>query len=67
MNESKGRIPTWEEMCKIKSLFWDEEDTVIQYHPAKTEYVNNHPNVLHLWRSIDQVIPTPPTELVGIK
>jgi hypothetical protein len=67
MNESKGRIPTWNEMCKIKQLFWDKEDTVIQYHPAESEYVNNHPNVLHLWRPVDQQIPTPPAELIGIK
>src|SRR5580658_4748259 len=34
------RCPTWEEMCKIKDLFWDDEDVVVQFHPAKSEYVN---------------------------
>ncbi|TXH71415.1 MAG: hypothetical protein E6Q83_03625 [Thiothrix sp.] len=29
---------------------WDEEDMVIQFHPAKSEYVNLHPHALHLWR-----------------
>ena len=28
------RTPTWEETCLIKALFWDAEDTVVQYHPA---------------------------------
>jgi hypothetical protein len=51
--------PTWEEMCLIKNLFWDDTDCVVQYHPAKKDYVNCHPNTLHLWRPIDQVLPTP--------
>ena len=42
--------PRWETMCVIKDLFWDDEDEVIQYHPKKSEYVNMHKNVLHLWR-----------------
>ena len=39
-------IPTWIEMCKIKNLFWDLEDTVIEYHPALSDYVNRHPGCL---------------------
>ena len=35
-----------------KALFWDEDDCVIQYHPPRSEYVNNHQNCLHLWRPI---------------
>ncbi len=62
-----NRCPTWEEMCFVKSLFWGEDETVIQYHPPKSEYVNNHPYCLHLWRPSKIIIPLPPTELVGIK
>lgn len=61
------RTPTWAEMCKIKDIFWGEEDCVIQYHPPKSEYVNNHPHVLHLWRPTAQAIPMPDSILVGIK
>lgn len=61
------RTPIWGEMCFIKSLFWDEEDTVIQYHPPKSQYVNCHPFVLHLWRPIGISIPLPPSILVGPK
>ncbi len=61
------RTPTWNEMCQIKDLFWDGEDCVIQYHPPKSEYINNHPNVLHLWKPVGQQIKTPPGILVGIK
>lgn len=61
------RTLTWEEMCMIKDMFWDEEDCVVQYHPPKSDYINNHPYVLHLWRPINQEIPRPPSILVGIK
>lgn len=59
------RTPTWAEMCLVKSMFWDEDDMVVQYHPPKSEYVNVHEHCLHLWRPIDTVIPAPPTILVG--
>lgn len=60
-----NRCPSWEEMCMIKDLFWDDEDTVIQYHPAKSQYINNHPNCLHLWRPLDKEMPVPRKLLVG--
>jgi hypothetical protein len=59
------RTPSWKEMAYAKGLFWDAEDVVIQYHPRKSEYVNCHPNVLHLWRPVGAEIPTPPAEYVG--
>src|SRR5687767_14623548 len=37
------RCPTWEDMCYAKDLFFEDHETVVQYHPAKSEYVNNHP------------------------
>ncbi len=61
----KGRCPRWQEMCYIKSLFWDDEEVVVQYHPKKSEYVNLHPHCLHLWKPIGIDIPTPPKEMVG--
>jgi len=63
----KTRTPKWDEMEFVKNLFWDEEDTVIQYHPAKSNYVNVHPNVLHLWRPCGgwgDKLPTPPLYMV---
>ncbi len=65
MEEGKRtRTPTWDEMNHIKNIFWDEIDTVIQYHPSKTDYVNTHPHTLHLWRPTEMLIPVPPLELV---
>jgi len=46
----KTRCPTWEEMCAIKDIFFDPDDVVVQYHPAKKDYVNFHPYCLHMWR-----------------
>lgn len=62
-----NRTPNWREMCFIKDLFWDEEECIVQYHPPKSEYVNNHPYCLHLWRPKDEKLPTPPSILVGFK
>jgi len=61
----RNRCPNWEEMCWFKELFWDEDDVVVQYHPAKSDYVNNHPNCLHLWKPMDAELPIPPSLLVG--
>lgn len=59
------RTPTWKEMAYVKRVCWDDEDVVVQYHPRKSEYVNLHPDVLHLWRCTTQAFPTPPPGLVG--
>jgi len=64
----RDRCPTWDEMCQVKALFWDDEDCVVQFHPPRSEYINNHPFCLHLWRPTGgQQIPTPPSIMVGLK
>ena len=62
-----NRCPTWDEMCKVKDLFWDKNQTVIQFHPPEGEYVNNCGFCLHLWRNVKNKTEIPPTDLVGIK
>lgn len=64
---SVKRCPDWEEMCMIKEIFWEPEDCVVQFHPPASEYVNNHPHVLHLWRKINENFETPPSIMVGLK
>lgn len=61
------RPPSWAEMCHVKELFWDPEDCVMQLHPPRSEWVNNHPYCLHLWRPVGVDIPRPPSFMVGIK
>lgn len=63
----KNRCPRWQEMCFVKDLFWDDDEAVMQLHPSKSEYVNNHPFCLHLWRPQDGNIPLPPSIAVGFK
>ena len=62
-----NRCPNWPEMCHIKALFWDDEETVIQLHPPKSQWINNHSFCLHMWRPLKQEIPLPPSETVGNK
>lgn len=54
-----NKQPTWQEMCFVKDLFWDDADWAVQFHPAKSDYVNHHPGVLHLWRCVGG-FPVPP-------
>lgn len=55
-----SKTPTWDDMCFVKSLFWSDSETVVQFHPRKKNYVNTHENCLHLWRhkSGHQLPPT---------
>ncbi len=59
------RCPTWNQMAWVKDLCWDAEECVIQYHPPKSEYVNCHPFVLHLWKPVGVEIPRPPMLTIG--
>lgn len=62
--QNVDRCPKWGEMCKIKEMFFDDEEIVMQLHPKKSEYVNIHKYTLHLWRPTTERIPTPPLYIV---
>ena len=64
---TRTRCPTWLEMCLVKELFWKDDETVMQLHPPKADWINNHPFTLHLWRHRELEIPRPPGVLVGIQ
>lgn len=61
------RCPSWDQMCAIKEAFWQDDEVCMQLHPAKKDYINNHPYCLHIWKPINQEIPMPPSIMVGIK
>lgn len=63
--EHLKRCPTWEEMCHIKKQFWHDDETVIQFHPDESQYVNVHPFCLHLWKQKGKVFELPPKDYVG--
>lgn len=50
-----NKVPTWNDMCKLKDIFFDDEEEVYQIHPPKSEYVNISENCLHLWKRVDGV------------
>ena len=63
----RSHTPTWDEMCRLKDMFFRDDEVVVQYHPAKSAYVNNMPNCLHLWRPLLEAMPVPPSIMVGIR
>ena len=63
----KKIVPSWEMMCKVKDIFFEPDEAVIQIHPPKDEYVNNMPNCLHLWRANDKDMTLPPSFMVGYR
>ena len=67
--EGDPRPPRWATMCWVKDLFWEPEDVVMQLHPRRSEYVNQHPATLHLWRPLppNPPIPEPLSIMVGMK
>lgn len=62
-NGDKMRTPTWDEMCFINDLFFDEDECTVQFHPPRNEYVNVHPHVLHIWQH-QEGHTLPPTLMV---
>ena len=59
--------PSWDDMCRLKDIFFYEDEEVIQIHPKKDMYVNNVPNCLHLWRCTYKDMVLPPSVLVGVR
>lgn len=46
----KYRMPSWDDMARLKDVFFDPEEEVYQIMPKHSEYVNLMGNCLHLWR-----------------
>lgn len=68
--DGKKRLPDWNEMCALKDMFFSDDECCVQYHPPKSEYVNNIPYCLHIWKPIEQYsgkLPMPPSLFVGVK
>lgn len=64
---TRNKIPEWEIMCKLKEIFWRDDECCVEYHPKKEDYVNNHETCLHIWKQIGKEYETPPSILVGFK
>lgn len=60
-----NRTPTWEEMDKVKRLFFLPHEVAFQLHPEESDHISNHRYCLHIWNNIFQPVPMPPPEMVG--
>lgn len=62
-----NRCPNWIEMCWVKEMFWEAEETVVQFHPPESQYISNHNYCLHLWRDTNDGHKLPPSIFVGLR
>lgn len=46
---NKKRLPTYNELKEARYRFLPDNVTMAQLFPPKAEFVNIHPNCLHLW------------------
>lgn len=60
------RCPTWDEMERLKRMFFEDRETAMQLHVPPAEHKNCHPFCLHLWRPLEQEIPRPPSLMVAL-
>lgn len=58
-----NRTPTWDEMCYVKKVFFEDEDLCLQFHPRKSQYVNAHEHCLHIWKPPAHVLKVLEEEL----
>ena len=61
----RNRCPNWPEMAYAKSLFFGDDETVMQLHVPSADHVSDHDYCLHLWRPQTLDIPRPPKWMVG--
>ncbi len=69
VRQTKGKkliqsTPTWDDMEHLRSLFFDDDETVMQLSVPRTDHINVHPHVLHLWKPLHCAIPVPHKILV---
>ena len=61
-----NRCPNWPEMSYLKSVFWADDETVMQLHVPASDHLSLHPYCLHLWKPQLLEIPRPPSEMVAV-
>ena len=64
---SDTKTPDWDVMCRVKNIFWNEDECCVEYHPKAEDYVNMHEHTLHIWKKQDYEFPMPPSIMVGFK
>ncbi len=58
------RWPTADEIVQVKNIFWDPQDTVLQFMPSITDPQNvpQVPYTIYLWRPKLAIMPKPPKD-----
>lgn len=55
-NFKRNKLPSWDDMCKLKDMFFRSDEMAVQIHPAEKNYlhgVNGLMNVLHIWAPVN--------------
>lgn len=63
----QDETPSWDDMQRMKEMFWTDDEECFQLHPKKENYINNHEHCLHIWRPTDGNFPIPPSIFVGFR
>lgn len=53
-NIKTKRVPTWEEQCAMKDLFFKPEEECFCIFPRKSEYVNVVESCMHIWHKKEE-------------
>lgn len=61
-----NRCPNWPEMSFARSVFFADDETVMQLHVPAANHLSLHPYCLHLWRPLLLPVPLPPSEMVAV-
>lgn len=57
----RNKLPSWDDMCRLKKMFFKDDEAVVQIHPSEDNYLHgvskagSKPleNVLRLWRPMN--------------
>lgn len=53
----KNKMPTYDDLQLVKREFIGNDKKAVMIFPETKNYVNIHPNCLHLWYSADNPLP----------
>lgn len=48
--KKRYKMPSWNDMCQLKDIFFSDDEEALQIHPKGNEYINIQENCLHLWK-----------------
>jgi hypothetical protein len=49
----RSRLPDWVDLLRVKHAFIGPDRVAVMVLPPDEEYINDHPNVHHLWCNLD--------------